>query len=524
MSNSNLSKIKFTFIFIFIFILLFFYYLKLDYNVGLEKEFFNWDSYQYYLIAKNFEINKIYFYPAESPYNERIIFPILLKISSVYLLKNYSLTYNALFINLIGIIISFICFFKLGFFLKLKKKNLIFSSIIFLTLWAGPLRSSIYYPGAPFGFDTGLITLISTLIYFFFINSKKNIILYLIIILIILISTFQRGIVITFITLIPFIEALFRNIKVLKNKNIFLFLKKIKYEIILLISGLISLLLLKTLLAHHTGSYSMMRNIIKYSYHNLNIINFIYPIFVSFGIFFLLMILYLIFLIQKKNKINNSHKFFLLIITYSIFISKIGGDSDRPLLWFWPFFLIIAIKFYEKNLLNNKFKFLLLITTILWTRAFVPAIPNYIYSYSFINTQFVTTNFDKKLFYGPNFLKKYQNEMEKKSLVHGSPYNDEDLFKNFFIPKGKYNLNCSTIMCHPNPYISSYKYQINNIPFPLGYMHNQRDALIDNPIFGQAWVIYSLTLQWILLTIVFVYNINKKIINNIIIKLFKLVF
>jgi uncharacterized protein with ParB-like and HNH nuclease domain len=59
-----------------------------------------------------------------------------------------------------------------------------------------------------------------------------------------------------------------------------------------------------------------------------------------------------------------------------------------------------------------------------------------------------------------------------------------------------------------------YKYQINNIPFPLGYLHNQRDALVDHPTFGKPWVRLFYMLQWIVLTIFFIFCIKKKIFRN----------
>ena len=40
-----------------------------------------------------------------------------------------------------------------------------------------------------------------------------------------------------------------------------------------------------------------------------------------------------------------------------------------------------------------------------------------------------------------------------------------------------------------NQYIQPYKYRINDIPFPLGYLHNQKKALVDHPWHGETWVV-----------------------------------
>jgi hypothetical protein len=58
-------------------------------------------------------------------------------------------------------------------------------------------------------------------------------------------------------------------------------------------------------------------------------------------------------------------------------------------------------------------------------------------------------------------------------------------------------------------YLSAYKYKINNIPFPIGYLHNQRDALIDHPTFGSFWVRLLYILQWFVLTILFIFRLKR---------------
>ena len=102
--------------------------------------------------------------------------------------------------------------------------------------------------------------------------------------------------------------------------------------------------------------------------------------------------------------------------------------------------------------------------------------------------------------------------MVSSEVNFGEPYNDKDhnnLKQNIFVRDGKYDLKCQK-NCYPSPYLFSYKYRINNIPFPIGYLHNQRDALIDHPLLGKSWVLYMLVIQWVFINILLYTLIGRK--------------
>ena len=121
------------------------------------------------------------------------------------------------------------------------------------------------------------------------------------------------------------------------------------------------------------------------------------------------------------------------------------------------------------------------------------------------------TNYDEKFYYGIDVIKKFRNKLYKDQIVLGDPFNLEKTKKyqeifvtqNFLDPKYYYF-----------KYLSAYKYKINNIPFPIGYLHNQRDALADHPTFGPFWVRLVYMFQWIALTILFIFYIKKKKYRN----------
>ena len=117
-----------------------------------------------------------------------------------------------------------------------------------------------------------------------------------------------------------------------------------------------------------------------------------------------------------------------------------------------------------------------------------------------------------ELYYGPEFLKQFRNKMN--SYVVG----DDRVFKNVYIDKDKNFTQKIEIpdgqyfeyAKHRN-YIHAYKYRLNDIPFPLGYIHNQKNALIDHPYHGHRIVRFLYVLQWLVLQIIF--NIYLKSFN-----------
>ena len=61
-------------------------------------------------------------------------------------------------------------------------------------------------------------------------------------------------------------------------------------------------------------------------------------------------------------------------------------------------------------------------------------------------------------------------------------------------------------------YIHAYKYRINDIPFPLGYIHNHRNALVDHPYHGHRIIRFIYITQWLVLQVLFlIYLSNFKL-------------
>ena len=516
---NKLFKIQIVFIPIFLGLILIFF--KIDNNIQLQNNFFPWDSFYYKEIIKDFDFKSFQLNNTAAPFNERILFPIFYKTFNIF--TDFNLIYSASFVNLIGVYISVICFFILGYNYKISTNSLLFSSILFLSFWGGPLRYSIYNPGMSFGFEVGLISLLITLIFFSLKINHKNNILFFIIILFSFIATLQRGLVILILCFVPLIHN-YVSLNFNKNLN-FSKLRRDHFlvkNITIFVSAALAFLLLK-IFFQGTGEYSILKSIIKHSYFNLNIINFLSTFYIYLGPFFILIVVYFL-LIKKKlfslRKILKKKDFlyWAIILLVSILFSKIGGDPDRPLMWFWNIFIILSVICFKKlKVLKNKFLIIFFILiSLLWSRPYLPAKPPLAFSSIFIHNNFVATNFDENLYVGLEFFKKYKERMTETKISFGEPYTDKfhkNLKQNIFIRDGKYDLKCKN-NCYPTPYLFSYKYRINNIPIPIGYLHNQRDALADHPLLGKSWVLYALVVQWVFINIFFYFLIRKKLIRS----------
>jgi hypothetical protein len=483
----------------------FFFYL--DNNFIYINNYFPWDSFEYLKALKNYEYNSVV-YTVLSPFNERIIFPLIVyKTSSILGIEFIN---SCLLINLFSTIICFIVFFFISvkFNISITTRWLIF--IIFLFSWEGPLRTALYYPGSTFGFDCMLISLIT--LYGYLYLESKNKFYKITLFIFFFLFTLQRGLVIVIIPLIYLILK-FSISKYVKLKNKYNFFKDTFFYCFVI--SLIAYFLIKYF-SNNEGSYSLFRTVIKFSYFRLHPLEFLYTYYFALGPVFLLFFSYLFFL--KKNKINflfkkiinkEIYQFFFSIFLSSLFIVNLGGDdSNRFLLWYLVLYLLfgcICLDYLFK--INKKFTFVFIFATgLLWSRFFIPSQPPLAFAEKFIFNQFVGTNYDEKFYYGINFFKKFKNKLYEDRVVLGDPYNLEKSIKyqnifvtqNFLDPKYYYF-----------KYLSAYKYKINNIPFPIGYLHNQRDALIDHPTFGAFWVRLLYILQWFVLTILFIFRLNK---------------
>jgi hypothetical protein len=488
----------------FVFTLLFFYFYNLDRGFMLENNYFPWDSHGYYEVAKNFSLSKPM--PVfENPFGERIIFPILF--SQIAKILNLELIYGALILNEISSFLIIICFILLSRKLKISLFSRWFIIVIYLCFWNGPLRYSIYYPGGNYAFDTALISIISLTL--LFLLKNKSLIVKILIFSIFFLAGMQRGIAIISIATAPIILTIFYNLitkKFSKKKN-YLNINILFY--ISVVASIFGHLIVKAIIKTE-GDYSMIKWIIKSTMFHGNIFEFLYTYYYAYGLFFFIIIIYSLSLkinVLKKIKINETSIYYLGLFLTSIFLSTVGGgDTDRFLLWFSLWYLGISGFCLDKikKIYSKKIIILFIIISIFWTRPFIPALPPLGFSQTFSQNSFVQTNYDEKFFKGPDWLRKFKNKTEIIEIGNAEYPNVYLPKENFIklhkitIPDGQY----SSRFGH-HYWTHAYKYYINNIPVPLGYLHNQRDMLIDHPWHGKYYIRFIYIIQWIFIQFLF---------------------
>ena len=503
------------------FFLIFFIFYKFENKYFLLNDITPWDGAIFKDIIKGFlnESHTVGHPHFLDPHSDKLLY--LLITGFIHKTLNISIINTMFFVNIVSTYLLFIItFYFLGYFKKNYLLQIILT-IVFFVLWNSHLRFTIYNPSHPFAFTTLIITL-STMSIFFLIDKKNY---FLLIIPFILLACFQRYMVIASLLLTISLLLLF-SVNNFKNQ----FFNEIKYYLNLGIVGNYKSLLKKILfilfiviitvfflksLSINTGLFSFAKIVIKFSYFHMHPLEFLYSFYFAFGSLFFIFIANMLtkklrdnFFFNFKN-LSTLKKIILISIFFnSVLLANIGGDdSSRYLLWFSPWYILLFY-FSIINLIRffsvNKLLFIIPIF-ILSSRLFVPGIPIYNFAVVFADkSQYAFTNFDDKYFYGPKFMKRFRNEIEfdmikilplyyggnKKEIIVGMP--------KLLIEDGKVS-----------PYIFPYKYRINDIPFPLGYLHNQKNALIDHPWHGKPWVRFVLILQWLVLQLLFFFILKK---------------
>ena len=181
------------------------------------------------------------------------------------------------------------------------------------------------------------------------------------------------------------------------------------------------------------------------------------------------------------------------------------------LIWFLIWHLIL-FSLCLKFIIDKKDHFILitfLIIHLFGSRILTQGTPVITLSDTFLYyNQQATTDFNDKYFKGPLFLKKFRNKLEDFSITTLPGIYEDNKSKKIstYLPAGKIR-NDGSINIYNHPYM----YRINDIPFPLGYLHNQQNALADHPWHGKWWVRFLFLIQWIFIqALLFIYYRYKK--------------
>ena len=492
-------------------------YSYLDFNFPYQNNFFPWDSNYYAKLAHAFK-NNLSLPEVNDPWGYRLLFPFIIGKISANL--DLSLLQSGITINLISI------FFTLNLFMNLCEKynvNIfyyLFIILVYLLYWNGQFRHTLLLGGYSFAFDTFCISIYLYCIYktLIYENKSYEILSYFLSIIFIL----QRPIVILFIPIFVLIFFTFLNRYKISSDS--LNYKNKFFLFIIIALSCVTFIISKILIDVADSGYSALHMILTSIQFNLNLSDFLYIFYYALGPIFLYFLTLLFFkkkiiidqLNKKKLPLSYKKKQILNLnyILIGLFFTLIGGaDSDRFLLWFIVFLLLPFTIHSEKVFKKNKIILIFFILiSFLWTRFYVPSMPPLSFSKVFESNNHVQTNYDDKLFYGPKFIKNFkypsqQITIDDKKYSNIYLLKDQKIVHSVTFPINQYCLSCKWY--YRNSQVQPYKYRISDLPIPIGYIHNQRNALIDHPKAGHRMIRFIYVIQWLFIQIFIIYLFKR---------------
>ncbi len=251
-------------------------------------------------------------------------------------------------------------------------------------------------------------------------------------------------------------------------------------------------------------SYSMAKTAVAYGYFHLNVMEVLYPYFYALGPFALVFVLAMTFartrrcLAQRLRKYVSNLDLVLLFILISVLFSLFGGtDSDRFLLWMFPFFGVLGLESVVvlREIGGRRVGaalIALLAVGLLWTRFYVPAIPHLFFpGDNYCAQAGVRTNYDPNLYAGPPLMTSL-----RKPLIT-VPINPDHADLPGTLPadaSAQIPAGCDPSLPDVTPH--AYAANINTVPFPLGFAHNQYELLAAHPYHGNWQIRVMLFAQW----------------------------
>ncbi len=491
-------------------------YAKIDPSDMRDLGIFPWDSGEYRRIADQLFNGNFSNLEGVYPFAPRLLFPATYSTLASYL--NIEFIDAAYIVNLSSSF--FITIFTYFFLHKngISKTVAVLIAAIYIIFWLGPLRYTNFYPGGGFAFESAIIC---TLFLALETIGKKGLVITLTSSILIAVLTTGRELVfyllcvaLTFVILIRINPLnLFCHQKYIVNR------KQMTSLLFSFIGSLIGYLIAKYLVTDTSKQYSVFNTVLEFSWFHLNIAEFLYPFFYALGPFFLSFLVAISISDLRRQLINKlltetKQPFYVFVFLFcGTFFAMVGGtDSDRFLLWFYPFFALIGAQSIKIIWLNLQFHrkligIIFIIITALWTRFYTPAAPHVFFPGELYNSYAgVRTNMSPHLFYGPSFLESFRMPLKEIPL--------DDAYRNTIIDSISQtkqpifisnSLNRDNAFNTGSPFKGSYYFELNNIPFPLGYTHNQYELLVAHPYHGNLKVKLMLLLQWIALYIILLF-------------------
>lgn len=476
--------------------------LKLDNSVIRSKQIFPWDSRVYFQLSKRLFSTTNYPINIDYPWGARIVFPFLYGLLEQIL--HLIPTVAAIIVNLVAVMtVSIFCTWywkKIG----ISSRNSLLGVCILGIASTGPLRTTIFYPGNGYAVECAIAALT-----YFCIYSLKKYNTYKLFLIYFALFTLSLGREFS-----GYLVVLYSIIEIAKKIYLIFFFKKrvspisnqvsIRKLLGSSISSILGILLTHVLTKDPRGDFPFVRAAFTNGWDHLNVFNATYPYFYALGTISLLIVLNFTFRIPIEKNFDRQVKSLGNFFATSgfVFSMVVGGDTDRFIWWFFPFFAGIGIIVFQNlkaiKALSNQAMIMLLLVTCLWSRAFLPAIPPILFVGEKLEAfASVRTDYEPSKFVGVPLLKSFR--MPLKKFLYDDP---------LALNKGTRYLKNQSISLPVATQLNSvavgkqspvYKFRLNEYPIPFGYLHNQYEMFSLHPQHGErkAKIIYLF--QWIIL-------------------------
>jgi hypothetical protein len=467
-----------------------------------------WDSWHYRGLSNQMLANGLNGLSESRPFCYRIVQPALASMARILSGATYSEASHA--VNIICTVLATLFCFHLWRRLGLSRAYA-YSGVAILTLsWLGPLRYSIFYPGGQFAFEI-LVTCASfwALREIYLAGAMVD---YLLPVATMFLATLGRENIL-YLAIICSLMLCLPHGKVRSHSPVASVLASIMPSL----AGYLA----ARALVQGEGEYSILSTVLSFGWFHLHIGEVLYMFFYSYGPFFLFFLICITFSVSRKaflevirfgNSVDN--KLITGFCAVSIIFALIGGtDSDRFLLWALPFFYfwgLASLRAVMARITADRQKIAVLsafiVAASLWSRFYVPAIPHLLFTDKYNSQAGVKTNLNPSLYQGVPLLLPMREKLAE--VPASDAYNSERIGSRSSLPRAFVSQKLAEL--YPgkstdtdgstkslSPYKFSYRLSVNNVPFPLGFAHNQNELLAIHPYHGSARLRAILLIQWI---------------------------
>jgi hypothetical protein len=488
-----------------------------------DNGIFLWDSNYSFAIGKQLlaglDGGDVDLSQIPQPFVARILFPLLAALLSKMLdLDFMSATY---YLDLVSVLFASLLLIRLWRKAGISSRYSILGVGIYLFSWNFPLRFTQYWTGSGFAFQS--LIAITTILSLQNLDTNRGRGKFSLTLFVIPLLSLGREFVLLIILSICLVKVLFACFEVkFRNRTLSAFSNYSYLRLCLVIFFSSGLYLFVRLLTDQPSQSirSFLYFYFEIFWFHANIVESIYPYFLTMG--WVLLVIAIVFF-NKKNRdifwaeiknLSIQKELAILLVLLGFIFSLFGGlDSDRYLIWFFPIFVMPGL-LALKVIINSSGRFIsvrvfaLGVVLILQSHIFLPGFPSvFAPNSSICNLYGLRTNYSSSAYRGIPLFSKLRQPMF--SLSHAEAFASSD--SRFTITRGTNNgpevqIPESSKYCLDGNlvYKGAYKLGLNNVPFPIGYLHNQYEPWVWLPGYGDPKVKVMYLSQWFLIFCIFV--------------------